>query len=107
MKSADLKPKLRYDMAAIITGTPERRAKAERDMLRAEVERLQQERVEFVGIVAENERLRGEIEQLKAARDEACDIAEYLHTYVPKFPAVGGPTQSERRVAELRKVGGK
>lgn len=42
---------------------------------------------------------------MTAARDELAEIAEYLDTYVPKFPAEGGPTQTQRRIAELRLVG--
>jgi hypothetical protein len=49
--------------------------------------------------------VQGDLERMTAARNEACEIAETLSSYVPKFPAEGGPTMTDKRIAELRKVG--
>lgn len=49
--------------------------------------------------------LKAQLAAMTAARDEACDVAEMLSNQVTKFPATGGPTAADKRIAELRKVG--
>ena len=41
------------------------------------------------------------IEQLEVALAEAVSIGQTLSNYVEKFPKLGGPTQTDRRLAEL------
>lgn len=48
-----------------------------------------------------------EIERLKTLLAEVIEKYEYVdHTFVPKFPANGGTTQSQRRIAEIRTEAG-
>ena len=44
------------------------------------------------------------ITQLETALREACEIAECLSNYVPKFPPEGEPTMADKRIAELRLI---
>ncbi len=55
-------------------------------------------RVNFVDCVKQQGR------DLRKALREALGIAECFNMYVPKFPAVGGPTLAERRLVELGKL---
>jgi hypothetical protein len=48
-----------------------------------------------------------QLEAMTAARDELAALAETLSNNIVKFPATGGPTMADRRIAELRKVGAK
>jgi DNA repair exonuclease SbcCD ATPase subunit len=87
-----------------------RGAKAVRDTAVRLYDQLGEELEQIVGGDGTSlDRLRRREQQLAEmtkARDEACEIAETLSTYVPKFPAVGGPTMTDKRIATLRKVGG-
>ena len=47
-----------------------------------------------------------EIERLRELLVEALDLAAQLDNYVPKFPAEGGPTQTQRRLGEIKRDGG-
>lgn len=45
-----------------------------------------------------------EIEKLRELLREVVELAEYLDaSYVPKFPGYGGPTQTQKRLAAIRK----
>jgi hypothetical protein len=57
------------------------------------------------GLLSMLEETLAQLIQMTSARDELAEIANYLDTYVPKFPATGGTTGTQRRIEELKALG--